>query len=136
LTPLLLLPPPAPKKGGSFKIITHCGQKKIEGWISEGVLAESTDAVEEKIGQEKLELLLRWLDNDYFKITPFPKEENLQKFKEIDRKDRHILVSAEAAKVDFLISLDRKHILTEKAQKAIPKIKIVTPKEFLQKHFK
>ncbi len=122
--------------GGSFEIINLIEKGKLDGWINEGVVAESEEAIRRKLNQEKYQLFLNWLEEDYFKILPFPEEEKLEKLKDIDQKDRHILISAQESKSDFLVSLDRKHILTEESQRIIPKIQIATPKKFLQKHHK
>jgi len=122
--------------GGSFEIINLIEKGKLDGWINEGVVAESEEAIRRKLNQEKYQLFLNWLEEDYFKILPFPEEEKLEKLKDIDQKDRHILISAQESKSDFLVSLDRKHILTEESQRIIPKIQIATPKKFLRKHHK
>lgn len=122
--------------GGSFKIVTSIGQGKLEGWINDGVVAESEEAVRRKFSKENYKLFISWLEKDYFRILPFPEESRLQKLNQIDTKDRHIIISAQESKVDFLISLDRHHILTQEAQKSVPKTKILTSGDFLQKHFR
>ena len=121
--------------GGSFKVVNSISQGKLEGWINDGVIAESEEAISRKLPKESYKLFISWLENNYFKILPFPEENKLQNLKEVDMKDRHILISAQEAKVDFLLSLDKNHILTQEAQNAIPEVKIVTPGTFLQKHF-
>ncbi len=49
----------------------------------------------------------------------------------IDRKDAAILAAAIESKVDFLITLDKKHFLKQKVQRNIP-IEICTPSDFLR----
>ncbi len=123
------------KTGGSFKVVNSIRQGKVEGWINDGVVAESEEAISRKLAKASYDLFINWLESNYFKILPFPDENKLQNLKEIDIKDRHILISAMEAKVDFLLSLDKSHILTQKAQSTVPEIRIVTPGTFLQKHF-
>lgn len=52
----------------------------------------------------------------------------------IHPKDIHILSTALTTKADFLITLDRKHFMNPKIKKAKLLIKILTPKDFLQKY--
>lgn len=122
--------------GGSFKITVLCEERKLEGWVSEGVLIESEAAIKENFGEKKIKLFSNWIRSDFFKITSFPSEPELIKFKGVEVKDRHILAAAHIAKVSYLLSLDKKHVLTEKAQRALPKIKILSPKEFIQNYLK
>jgi putative PIN family toxin of toxin-antitoxin system len=49
----------------------------------------------------------------------------------IDRKDAAILAAAIESKVEFLITLDKKHFLKQKVQRKIP-IEICTPSDFLR----
>ncbi len=49
----------------------------------------------------------------------------------IDRKDAPILAAALESKVDFLITLDKKHFLTQQARIKIP-LKVLSPAEFLR----
>jgi len=49
----------------------------------------------------------------------------------IDRKDAAILAAAIEAKVDYLITLDKKHFLKQKIQRDI-QIEVCTPADFLK----
>ena len=49
----------------------------------------------------------------------------------IDRKDAIILAAAIEAKVDYLITLDKKHFIKERVRRNIP-IEICTPADFLR----
>jgi putative PIN family toxin of toxin-antitoxin system len=49
----------------------------------------------------------------------------------IDRKDAAILAAAIESKVEFLITLDKKHFLKQKVQRNLP-IEICTPSDFLR----
>jgi predicted nucleic acid-binding protein len=49
----------------------------------------------------------------------------------VDRKDAPILAAAENAKVDFLITLDKRHFLNPKTRQKVM-LKVVSPIEFLQ----
>jgi len=49
----------------------------------------------------------------------------------IDRKDAAILAAAIESKIEFLITLDKKHFLKQKVQRNLP-IEICTPSDFLR----
>ena len=52
--------------------------------------------------------------------------------KAIVEGDAAILAEAKQSKADFLVTLDRKHFLTEKAKNFIKPVKIVTPKMLIE----
>jgi len=66
------------------------------------------------------------------KIYPAPKKSNVLFFYEkvIDCGDAHVLACARETKADFLVSLDKKHILILKGK--IKKLKIVSPGELIE----
>lgn len=116
-------------RGGSAKLIKYCRQQKIHGEISEIVLDEiRRNLFKFKIttGEVKRTVL------NFQKILPPPEEKLVKKYQRvvIDPGDGHILASAEEAKVKYLVSLDKHHILT--LAKKITKFKIVNPKQLLQ----
>ncbi|KKQ73809.1 MAG: hypothetical protein US96_C0051G0002 [Candidatus Woesebacteria bacterium GW2011_GWB1_38_5b] len=67
----------------------------------------------------------------FYKISPAPRVLNL-KYKKIVRDvgDIHVFTSAKENKVDYLVSLDKKHILSVKRK--IKEFKIVSPAELIQ----
>jgi len=61
-----------------------------------------------------------------------PTPESIEKAATIvDRKDAPILAAAQNAKVDFLITLDKRHFLNPKTRHKVM-LKVVSPIEFLQ----
>lgn len=115
-------------KGGSAKLLSWSGQNKIEGIVSELILDEAGRNL------KKLFLSKRTLKNKIsaFKIRLAPKVSLVNKYKRrvIDYGDAHVFASAEEAEADYLVSLDKKHILVLKHK--IRKIKIVSPKELIE----
>lgn len=118
--------------GGSAAVLNLSKQGIIKGFISEVVLDE-TKRHADKIGlnPNQLEQKLR----NFVKIAPAPKRLSKTYYSIVlDMGDIHLFTSAEELKVDYLISLDKKHILS-----LIDRIKIfsiLSPGEFLEKESK
>lgn len=115
--------------GGSAKLLFWCQKKKIHGLISQVILEE----VKHKL--EKLNLKEKQLITivPIFKIYPAPNISSLQPYEGliIHTGDVHLLASAKENKADFLVSLDKKHILILKTK--IKKPQIVSPKDLIEK---
>ena len=116
-------------KGGSAKVLSYIQAKKIDGVISEIILDEILRH-SNKIGYTK-ERLYRKCISIFKKIEISPKLETVKKYKNIvtDEGDCHVLASAEEVGADYLVSLDKKHILV--LQNKLKKLKIVTPAELI-----
>lgn len=116
-------------KGGSGKILLWLKQKKIKGVISEIILDE-VSRNHAKIGFNKS--VLEKKIKEIFQIEEAPNQEIVSHYGGIVVYfgDAHVLASAEQAKVDYLISLDQKHILILKDN--IKVFKIVTPGELIK----
>lgn len=117
-------------KGGSAKLIAWAKKREITGIASEIIL----DEVFRRLGKIKLkesEAKTR-LRGMFSEITPVPKRSAVDAFKKIviDFGDAHVLASSKETKANYLVSLDRKHILSLK--KHVKKPKIVSPGELIQ----
>ena len=117
-------------KGGSAKILTWAKDKKIKGIISE-IVEDEVLKHSKKIGVSKNRASQKI--NKIFKgnIKPAPKTLS-QKFQKIsiDAGDTHLFESAKNASVDYLVSLDKKHVLGLKAR--MKKFQIFSPGELIQ----
>jgi len=116
-------------KGGSAKILSWVKQKKIIGIISEIIIDEifrHTDKLKLKKSSTA-----KFLVNN-FQIETAPSEATTIKYysKVIDYGDAHVLASAKQAKCKYLVSLDKKHLLS--LQKKIKIYSIVSPKKLIQ----
>lgn len=49
-----------------------------------------------------------------------------------DPDDAHVLAGAILANVNFLLSLDKKHVLTKRVKKHLSPIRVLSPKQFWQ----
>lgn len=56
----------------------------------------------------------------------------IKKVKEVDIDDAHLIVGAKLTECDFLITLDKKHLLKPNIKKYFKSLKIVTPGKLLE----
>lgn len=121
----------ASSNGGSALLLKWIKQKKIKGVISEVILEEvKRRAYKVNLTSEEAGTKTK---SYFFQIIAAPPEKLIEKYstKVIDAGDAHVLASSEEAKVNYLVSLDKKHILA--IQKKINICKIVSPKQLLEK---
>jgi predicted nucleic acid-binding protein len=64
--------------------------------------------------------------------TPTPEEIAVQA-RIIDPKDAHVLASAVSARVEVLLTLDRRHFFVQRVRSAALPFSIVTPGDFLRR---
>ncbi len=120
----------ASPSGGSGKLLTFVKHKRITGIISEIILDEVLHhAVKIRLKKTMVEKLILTL---FTPVFPAPKHEFVQKFIHIvlDQGDAHVLESSHESKSDFLVTLDKKHLLI--LQNKIKSVNIVSPKELLE----
>lgn len=118
-------------KGGSGKVLLWSKKKRMKGLISEIVLDEVLRNAD-KIGLLRGEAR-RQLFSVVDKISPAPTQDEVGLFEKVvvDLGDAHILASCKGANADFLVTLDKKHLLTIK--KKVKFVNIVSPKQLIEK---
>jgi len=118
-------------KGGSGKVLSWAKERKIQEVISEIILDEVIRHVSKIEREEKW--VLKYLGSIFRKIFPPPQKENVEAYKNIvkDLGDAHVLASAKEAKANFLVTLDKKHLLVLKNK--IDDFEIVTPGQLIEK---
>lgn len=114
--------------GGSAKLLSWCKEGKIQGFISEIVLGEILKNLLKTKGDyslfgEKIKF--------FKKILPIPDQKEVKKYDKVvlDRGDAHVLASCEEGKANYLVTLDKKHLLSLK--KKIKHFNIVNPGELI-----
>lgn len=116
--------------GGSGKIIEACQR----GIILCGVSSSSYTEIERNIEKFPSNTLVKFTElvNKYFKEIR-PSSRLVDSFSQfVDPDDAHLLAVSKNWKADFLVSLNRKHLVENpQAQKASP-AKIVSPKELIR----
>lgn len=116
--------------GGSGKVLEWSRSRKITGIISEIILDEAArNAAKAGVSPGYIRLAAGAIFN---RILAAPEAKNVAKFAKmvIDAGDAHVLASGREAEADFLVTLDKKHLLS--LRKKIKWIKIVSPGELIE----
>lgn len=116
-------------QGGSGKLLLYIKKEKITGIISEIILDESLRHAE-KMGFKKM-VLEESILALFTPIIPAPKSESVKIYESVslDQGDAHVLASHVESKADFLVTLDKKHLLV--LQGKVKKVTIISPGELL-----
>ena len=116
-------------RGGSGKLLEWVRDKTILGIASEIILDESIRR-SNKIGktQNEVETLIK----NIFSLLSAPSSKEVERWKNIvlDYGDCHVLASSKQSQCSYLVTLDRKHLLSI-SQKVVL-FKIVSPKELIE----
>jgi putative PIN family toxin of toxin-antitoxin system len=116
-------------KGGSAKLLFWTKQKKITGIISEIIV----DEVFRHTGKLKLRKthIAKFIVN-YFQVVSAPTATSVARYYKtvIDHGDAHVLASAKLTECRYLVSLDKKHLLS--LQNKVKAYSIVSPKELIK----
>lgn len=124
----------ASDKGASNVILKLSKKKKIVIFVSAIILKEVLRNLQKKFSEDIYLAFIDYLPQSNFQKINL-KENDLLGFKKItEEKDIHVVAAAVKAKVNFLITLDKKHLLRLR-EKNLP-YKIITPGEFLHVRFK
>jgi predicted nucleic acid-binding protein len=115
--------------GGSAKVLKFVKSRKIKGVISEIILDE-TIRHSDRVNLSPKEVS-EFCQKTFFEILPAPKAQTVQKYNKIviDEGDSHVLASAEEGRINFLVTLDKKHLLILKGK--VKNLRIVTPGELI-----
>lgn len=121
-------------RGGSAKLLDWAKKRQIYGVVSEVILDEVIRR-SPKIGLKKIEVK-RMIRGIFGEIVSAPRITSVRIFEDIviDRGDAHVLATASETKADYLVSLDKKHILSLRAK--IKRPKIVSPGRLIEELLK
>ena len=117
-------------RGGSGKLLSWVKKKRITGYISEIILDELLRH------NQKIGLTQTTLQYEVTKLFPSilsaPSETEVKKFYSVvsDHGDAHLFASCREKKIQYLVSLDKRHILCLKDK--VKRIIIVSPKELIE----
>lgn len=116
--------------GGSGKLLRWVKGQRIHGLTSE-IVADEVLRHERKLRQPKTSIK-KLLQNTFPELLPAPSSEAVRKFRRAvkDFGDAHLLASAQQCEADFLVSLDKKHVLSLKT--LLKHGKIVSPKTLIE----
>lgn len=116
--------------GGSRALFEAAKTKKLKLLTTPLVVQEVAEHLD-KIGvnQQDLEALF---NKRTISIIPNPTEEKINRFGGVtkDPDDAHVLAGAVVSGANFLISLDKAHIVTPRVKRALRPLLVFSPKEF------
>ena len=122
--------------GGSGKIVALAAQGRLALVVSPLIIAEVVRTLSEKFGQGELQRFLANLMIPQLYRTPAPTEEECESWAEVtDIRDCHVLAAAFNSHCDCLVTLDRKHLLTDVVRARFP-YEVMNPAEFLEWFYK
>lgn len=117
-------------KGASCSVLRLCQKKKVTGYVSNIVIKETLRNLKKKFSEKHLINFLNFLPQSNLKQIKLGNEVEIAQLSTLTHeKDVHVLTGAMKSKSSYVITLDKKHLLSLKS-KNLP-FKILTPKEFL-----
>ena len=120
-------------EGASHLVLEMAARKKISLYSSKLVLRETERNLRLKCKRENLKSFHRFLQKTKIHIAPFPEDKMLEPLETfIHPKDLPVLGAALTGNVDYLITLDRHHFFTATLRSGLPRLKIMTPGDFIR----
>lgn len=120
-------------KGASFALLKYASRKKIIAITSKTVINEVSANLHkiEDFDEKDLDTLI--VNNKMIVRKAVGRSEIKQFVDVVSQKDAHVLAGAKLTNSDYLVSLDRKHIVKNEVKNKVEEIQIVLPKELLTK---
>jgi putative PIN family toxin of toxin-antitoxin system len=119
--------------GASRLILEAVIERRITSHVSRVILRECERNLSKKFSKKELLFFYQWVGEAPVVLEELPAEEELDKLRGlIASKDVHVLATAVLARVDLLVTLDKRHFLSPKIKKAKLPLRIVTPGEFVK----
>jgi predicted nucleic acid-binding protein len=125
-------------RGGSALLLEACRLGGFAAQCSFLVLLEALHTLKRDFPERSQTRFTAYLAAIDWELLPVPSERELEKYASfIDVKDLHVLAAAVEGASQFLLTLDRRHILTaaEAVQAANFPIEILRPGDFIQRYY-
>ncbi|MFQ6042182.1 MAG: putative toxin-antitoxin system toxin component, PIN family [Candidatus Poribacteria bacterium] len=107
--------------GGSALILKLARAGYLQVVATKTVLREAERNIKNKMNEDALLRYYQELETTEIEMVEPPSDEDEAQWQDIvDEKDSHVLAGAYKAQADVLVSLDKRHILTEKVRKGFP----------------
>ena len=121
------------QKGGSFEIINLAKENKVKVYTSRLAIKEAEKNLRDKSTDEAIDRFYNIFNELDINLIQIDSLNAKKKFGELTgEKDAPILAAALKSNSDFLITLDRKHLLN--IHKKLGDLKIVTPGTFIEQY--
>ncbi len=119
--------------GGSSLVMEVCRGRRFRAAVSSRVLLEARVNIAEKFGETELIGFYRQLAALAPEMADPPSPERLAGSATIvGDKDAHVLAAALECGADYLLTLDRRHLITAAVLAAKLPLRVMTPGEFLR----
>jgi predicted nucleic acid-binding protein len=126
------------EEGGSALLLDACELSGFTAQVTSLVVLEANHVLERDFPPRSLARFYNYLAQIEWEVLPVPPGETLQEYGSmIDQKDLHVLAAAAEGKSEFLLTLDRKHVLSaaNAVEKADLPIRILTPGDFIRRYY-
>lgn len=122
----------ASKSGGSALVLQLGKAKRLQLVTSQTVMEEVVrNAPKLHVSQEVIDT---YIVASNTVIVPAPRDEEVEKHVLIiGEKDAHVVAAAFASKSHVIVTLDKKHLLSEKVKSQLRGLRLVNPEELLRK---
>jgi len=119
--------------GGSAIAMEVCKGSRFQAAVSIKVIFEARVNIAEKFGEAELVRFYQQLALLGPEIIPPPSAVIMEQYLHVAvLKDVHVLASAVQSGAEYLLTLDKQHLLTPQVQTAMLPLKIMTPGKFLE----
>jgi len=120
-------------KGGSSFVLELCKRGRFRAVCTKLVLLEAERNIHRKLGAEALLRFYQGLAELDPALEAPPTPDEIAACEPIvGEKDAHVLAAALRSEADVLLTLDRRHFMTEKVRSAGLRLRIATPGDFLR----
>lgn len=110
-----------------------CSQGRAQALATRLILREAERNLQEKLGEEALLRFYNLLAQAEPELIPLPSRKALQEAAElVAEKDAHVLAGAREGNATHLITLDRRHLLTNSVREGALPLVVCSPGEFLR----
>jgi predicted nucleic acid-binding protein len=119
--------------GGSAVAIEVCQGRRFRAAVTSLVLLEARNNIAQKFGAEELVRFYQQLAAMQPEVTPAPSAERIAECAPLTtKKDAHVLAAALNCRASYLLTLDKRHLLTPAVQSAGLPVEVMAPGDFLK----
>ena len=119
--------------GGSAVAMEVCQGRRFRAAVTSTVLLEARNNIAEKFGEEELVRFYRQLAAMQPEMAPAPPASRIEECVPLTtEKDAHVLAAALECNAGYLLTLDRRHLLTPTVEAAGLPLRVMTPGDFLR----
>ena len=122
------------QKGGSSLLLEYVKQGRIIGITSQTAINEILEEDKPKKIKKSKKEIKHFIAQSGLVVRKVITGEDVASYKDqVDVEDAHLIAGANLTKSLYLVTLDKKHLLREDIKQKFLPLKIVSPKELLEK---